>query len=167
MPSFRFNENDGFWQDNAFEPTPSFDTGCGFSVADFPSIVPIGGWTEQTVSLAYRDSGAGRLWLVEADRQDGANAGSPEEAANLGLMRYMALHGGNGTLGRGLSESGVQQNRRIHDYIQGDFEVCYSGTYDETESLDTILTACEEDVLMLACRQTGDDTLVYLGHGRA
>lgn len=155
MPLVRFNESDGFWQDNAFEPPAANAAGCGFSMAGFPNIVPLGGWTEDAVSLAYRDLGAGRLWLVDIDWQDTQQV----DDATLGLLRYMALHGAGGELGRGLSEAGVQQNRVIHDYIQGDFEVCYSGAYNEGESLDTILTDCHEDVLMLACRETGNDIL--------
>ena len=52
-------------------------------------IVRLGGWTNDTTSLAYRDSLAGRVWLVETDWQD--NEASFGDASRQ-IMRYMFLH---------------------------------------------------------------------------
>jgi hypothetical protein len=70
-PAVQFTPDDPFWQANApFVPEPGATTGCGFNLETFPGIVPLGGWSVGTVSLAYRDLGEGRLWLVESDWQD-------------------------------------------------------------------------------------------------
>jgi hypothetical protein len=52
----------------------------------YPGITPLGGWFDGAVSLAYRDRGGGRLWLVEADWQDSEAA---FDADSLALMKYM------------------------------------------------------------------------------
>jgi hypothetical protein len=70
-PAVQFTPDDPFWQANApFVPEPDATTGCGHNLETFPGIVPLGGWSVGTVSLAYRDLGEGRLWLVESDWQD-------------------------------------------------------------------------------------------------
>ncbi len=86
-PPVRFNEDDPFWQANGALPLgdPN-DAGCGFDVSAFPGITPLGGWSADTVSLAYIDVGVGRLWLVDIDWQD-ANGGFGD--ASLQLMQYM------------------------------------------------------------------------------
>ncbi len=63
------NANDPIWARNR-EFVSEVSSGCGFDMSAYPGITWIGGWTNDTVSLAYRDYGQGRLWLVEHDWQD-------------------------------------------------------------------------------------------------
>jgi len=49
----------------------------------------LGGWNANNVSLAYRDVGGGRLWLVESDWQDQDPRFSAE---SLALMQYMVMN---------------------------------------------------------------------------
>jgi hypothetical protein len=73
MPEVQLSPDDPFWGVVQFVPTPVGNGGCGFDVSRFPGIVPLGTWSQDPggVSLGYRDVGFGRLWLVEADWQDG------------------------------------------------------------------------------------------------
>ncbi len=89
QPAVQFNPQDQFWQDNIFRPIAG-RTGCGYSVSGFPDIVPLGGWDPNSVSLAYIDVGAGRLWLVEADWQDSEDDFNDVSRA---LMAYMIANG--------------------------------------------------------------------------
>jgi hypothetical protein len=90
-PAVRFNEGDAFWGDNGGLPLQDPATsGCGMDMAAFPEMVRLGGWDANTVSLGYADSGAGRLWLVEADWQDGQ---MEFDASSRGLLYYMLTHG--------------------------------------------------------------------------
>ena len=87
-PAAQLTPNDPFWQDNAFVAEAS--TGCGYDMQAYPGITPLGGWGNGSVSLAYRDRGLGRLWLVEADWQDGEDA---FDQTSTDLMRYMLSRG--------------------------------------------------------------------------
>ena len=70
-PVVQFNANDAFWAGLVFVPIAVNQTGCGFEIGHFPEIVALGGWGEGQVQTGYRDLGAGRVWLVDADWQDG------------------------------------------------------------------------------------------------
>ncbi|MBI2893271.1 MAG: hypothetical protein HYY06_06940 [Deltaproteobacteria bacterium] len=83
-PVVQLSPDDRFWQDNEFSAEDQ--SGCGMDMSVYPDITPLGGWDAFSVSLAYRDRGAGRLWLVEADWQDNENYFSEESTS---LMRYM------------------------------------------------------------------------------
>ena len=83
----QFNPDDQFWVDNTFTPINIENSGCGTDVSAFPGIKPLVGWTANTVSIAYRDRGAGRLWLSDFDWQDGDN-----NADTISLMGYMVTH---------------------------------------------------------------------------
>ncbi len=85
-PPVRFNEDDPFWDDNGELPAPRAAIGCGFDMSGFPGITPLGGWDADTVSLAYIDVGAGRLWLVETDWQDNSNQFNDDSRTLLGYM---------------------------------------------------------------------------------
>jgi hypothetical protein len=87
----QFTPNDPFWADNVFMPMQQSNSGCGYSVAAFPMITPLAGWSATEVALAYRDLGQGRLWLVDADWQDGGNA-DPFIPYTNQLMGYMMTH---------------------------------------------------------------------------
>jgi hypothetical protein len=83
----QFNAGDQFWVDNTFNAIALGNSGCGRDVAAFPGITPLAGWTASTVSIAYRDRGAGRLWIADFDWQDGG-AGA-NDADTVALMGYM------------------------------------------------------------------------------
>jgi len=83
----QFNPTDPFWIENAFNPIQEFESGCGSDVSAFPGITPLAGWSADSVSIAYRDRGAGRLWLADFDWQDGS-----ANAETVALMGYMMTH---------------------------------------------------------------------------
>ncbi len=89
----RYNVADRFWQDNAFVAMDAAQTGCGYDMSAYPNIVPLAGWGGNTVSLAYRDLGIGRVWFIEADWQDGEPA-MIQQTRNF--MGYMILNGAMG-----------------------------------------------------------------------
>lgn len=90
---FQFSPGDPFWADNAFNPIPVAEAGCGRDVSAFPGITPLAGWTASAVAIAYRDRGAGRLWLTDFDWQDGQGGPmDPSYADTLALMGYMITH---------------------------------------------------------------------------
>ncbi|MCB9528803.1 MAG: hypothetical protein H6701_10505 [Myxococcales bacterium] len=91
-PVVRFNEQDPFWIANGALPRePAATSGCGYNLAAFPGITRLGGWNANAVSLAYRDLGAGRFWLVEGDWQDASGDVGAFNAATRQLLRYMAI----------------------------------------------------------------------------
>jgi hypothetical protein len=85
---------DTFWDENRHQPPAVNRRGCGFDLQGYPGITRLGGPSAATVTLAYRDLGRGRVWLVEADwseiRFDG-----PTLDPTRGLMHYMITHGPN------------------------------------------------------------------------
>ena len=90
QPAVQFTPNDPFWRDNQFVAVAGGATGCGHAIQHFPGITPLGGWDAVNVQLGYRDHGAGRVWIAEADWQD-------REAAmtdvSRDLMAYMISGG--------------------------------------------------------------------------
>ncbi len=86
QPQVRHRPGDPFWQANDFEPPEPAATGCGHDLRHLPNLTPLGGWSAETVSLGYRDLGDGRLWLVEADWQDGAPEFSDASADLIASM---------------------------------------------------------------------------------
>jgi len=91
---FQYSPGDPFWADNTFNPIPLNTTGCGLDVAAYPGITPLAGWNNAAVSIAYRDLGAGRLWITDFDWQDTDTApADPSYADTNSLMGYMITHG--------------------------------------------------------------------------
>jgi len=90
----RFNESDPFWMVNGSLPVAA-DEGCGYDMSAYPGITPLGGWAGGGVELAYRDAGAGRVWLIEADWQDNESYHQNDPVLNQ-LMGYMVQNGGSG-----------------------------------------------------------------------
>jgi hypothetical protein len=84
----QYSPMDPFWRDNAFTPIQPFETGCGYSVAHFPYLVPLAGWDQQSVGLGYRNLGQGRVWAADFDWQDldGHNPALPT------MLGYMITH---------------------------------------------------------------------------
>ncbi|MEZ4468779.1 MAG: hypothetical protein R3F43_31215 [bacterium] len=91
-PPVRDNLMDPFWITNGALPPPANGlTGCGIDMSGWGQpYIRLGGWDANTTSLAYRELGAGRVWLVETDWQDG-EAGFGAEARQM--MRYMIFNG--------------------------------------------------------------------------
>ncbi len=92
MPVYQKSNDDIFWQDNTFVSIGSI-SGCGYDLSHLPNITSLGGWTSESVQLAYTDIGLGRLWLVEADWQDNdrrLTVGSQK------LLNYMTTHRADG-----------------------------------------------------------------------
>ncbi|MCB9525273.1 MAG: hypothetical protein H6702_18130 [Myxococcales bacterium] len=155
MPQVQALASDGFWQDNRFDRTAQNASGCGHDLSAFPNIKALGGWTPATTQIAYRDQGKGRVWFVEADWQDGQAI----SAASKGLMHYMATHAAGGNSVRGATFGGVRQNQNINTYLQRGFRPCFSTPYNSRVALSDVQEACQGDVLMMACRQVGTNTL--------
>jgi hypothetical protein len=153
MPAVLASPENGFWQDNRFDPPAR--TGCGYDLSAFPNLIRLGGWTPETTQIAYRDQGKGRVWFVEADWQDNNNMSD----ASKGLMRYMGTHAAGGNSVRGATFRGVRQNQNINTYLQRGFRPCLRTPYNSALSLEDVQEACHGDVLMMACREVGSNIL--------
>lgn len=89
-PQVQFNPTDSFWNNFDFTPQNLVETGCGHTVDAFPGITALGGWSfAGSVSLAYRNSGLGRLWLVASDWQDNS---VDFDDNSKDMLKYMILH---------------------------------------------------------------------------
>ena len=102
VPSDIGTPDDRFWIDNA--AIPAIDPasgGCGNDLSGIPGITRLGGWDANSTSLAYVDHGRGRLWLVEADWQDGEDHGNGPiiTADSIALINYMIWNGPTGQVG--------------------------------------------------------------------
>lgn len=93
-PRVRFNVGDPFWLANGSVPLAG-DQGCGFDMSGYPGITSLGGWTDSTVQLAYRNADAGRVWLIESDWQDNEFGHQNDPIMNQ-LLSYMIQNGGAG-----------------------------------------------------------------------
>ena len=68
----QFSPGDPFWNANAFVGIELNQSGCGASnIIDYPDVVSLAGWSDNQVSIGYRDDGPGRMWLTEFDWSDG------------------------------------------------------------------------------------------------
>lgn len=91
QPEVQLNFGDNVWKNVDHVPPPENESGCGFDMQDYPGITAIGGWTVvNSVSLAYRDLGNGRLWLVEQDWKDSDASSNYRHSRTL--MGYMLTH---------------------------------------------------------------------------
>jgi hypothetical protein len=120
-PVVRDNLNDPFWVANPGLPAVALqNSGCGMNMAGWGQpIVRLGGWDANSTSLAYRDLGAGRVWLVETDWQDPqASFGPPARQ----LMRYMILHGRRAAVCNGQLINGVCLTHVSAECVQGSVE---------------------------------------------
>ncbi|MCK6573847.1 hypothetical protein L6V77_22440 [Myxococcota bacterium] len=120
-PVVRDNLNDAFWVANGALPVANAqNSGCGMNMASWGQpIVRLGGWDANSTSLAYRDLGTGRVWLVETDWQD-PEAGFGPEARQL--MRYMILHGRRAAVCNGQLINGVCLTHVSAECVQGSVE---------------------------------------------
>ena len=160
MPAVRANPDDQFWIDNVFAAPAT--TGCGFDLSGLPEIVHLGGWTADTVSLAYRDLERGRIWFIEADWPDEPVEGDdPFEGSSKALMTYMLLAGAHSNL----HFEGVRESLSEVEVHEGGFEPCFSGEYDQSIDLAPVLAGCPGEVLMLACRPIGEPNFTVAAMG--
>ena len=90
-PLIQYNVVDTFWDENRHSPPLANRRGCGFDLQGYPSITRLGGPNGQSVTLAYRDLGKGRVWLVEADWSSNL-VGDVSMDPSRGLMHYMITH---------------------------------------------------------------------------
>ncbi|MCB9544261.1 MAG: hypothetical protein H6706_00030 [Myxococcales bacterium] len=108
----RFNEGDAFWQANGGLPLEA-NPGCGMDMSQWGvPMVRLGGWDADSTSLAYVDVGLGRLYLVEADWQDGEESFN---AASRQLLRYMIMNGGAGVIGGVCGDGNVDDGEQCDD----------------------------------------------------
>ena len=73
QPEVQANPNNRTWGAVDFVAPAAGDSGCGFDAQAYPGVTSLGGWSglAGSVSVGYRDLGAGRLWLAPTDWQDG------------------------------------------------------------------------------------------------
>ncbi len=161
MPLVQESPENGFWQENLFEPPAANREGCGMDLSAFSGITKLGGWTDTTTQIAYRDLGEGRVWLVASDWQDASGLSQQ----SMGLMRYMVTHSAGGLYGRGSVQSGVQQYKSMDSYLDDNFTPCLTTDYASTVSLADIQNACSGDTLVLACRPVGSSSLQVAAMG--
>lgn len=85
----QFSGGDPFWEDNVFEGIPLGVSGCGASdISDWPEVTHLAGWSDELVSIGYRDAVQGRVWLAEFDWADeDADAATFDYTASL--LRHM------------------------------------------------------------------------------
>ena len=60
---------------------------------------------------------------------------------------------------------GPQTNVPEDTVTDGGWVECYRDTYDVEMDADTVLDACDGDLLMLTCRETGSSTIMLLAQG--
>jgi hypothetical protein len=90
QPRVQYNPQDRFWTDNPFVAVAAGRTGCGHAINAYPGVTLLGGWDANNASIGYRELGAGRVWLVEADWQDSQRDFTEE---SVWLMAYMIANG--------------------------------------------------------------------------
>ena len=150
-PAVRFNLNDPFWQSLGGLPAPG-GTGCGMDMTPWGQpIVRLGGWDANSTSLAYRDSVAGRVWLVEADWQDGEGAfGDPARQ----MMRYMMFHRAAGV--GGVAAGPAEGRAACADNPLWQPVVCQTGEWVWSSSLQFLDVASAEANRTLWSAAIGD-----------
>jgi cysteine-rich repeat protein len=182
-PAERFRLNDPFWMQLGDLPLQEAEfTGCGFNLANYPGIVPLGGHgpiarrrgleAVGLVNLAYRTVGEGRLWLVEADWQDSQDGPEDWNAASQRIMRHMILNGRAAEVEPpepGVLVPGVQQDVPEADVLDRGWRQCFRSTYAERNlsgaDLQQVLDDCAGAALMLACRPVGAANLTLAAEG--
>lgn len=60
---------------------------------------------------------------------------------------------------------GPQTNVPVDTVVNGGWTQCYIDTYDNFMNAEEVLEQCPGELLMLACRETGSDTLMLLAQG--
>ncbi len=86
VPEEQLDSRHWFWRTHRTDANRERQ-GCGLDVSGFEGIVPLGGWGDGTVSLGYRDLGAGRVWVVEADWPDAPKINRQSETMLQSMMR--------------------------------------------------------------------------------
>jgi hypothetical protein len=86
MPNRQLNPADPFWTHATFVSTPADNEGCGYNVAGFQGITPLGAWASGAVQLGYRDLGQGRVFALDADWQDSSGRWLASSSALMGSL---------------------------------------------------------------------------------
>jgi Cys-rich repeat protein len=87
--AFQFSANDKYWQDNQWQQMNLGDTGCGYSVNNYPGITLLSGWDANNAAVGYANLGQGRFYATDFDWQDGENF--PYQYT-ITMMGYMMTH---------------------------------------------------------------------------
>jgi hypothetical protein len=155
LPAWRYEPGGRFWAEVPWAAPER--VGCGEDLAGVAGLVPLGGWNPQTVSLAYRDLGEGRLYALETDFTE-AGAGLSRKGRDL--VRFLAL-------GRpeGISFSGVRVGVPEDELLDGGFTPCLVTTYGSFEPIEALRAQCDGDVLVLGCRPAGETDLQVAAMG--
>ena len=82
----RVNTGLHLWNHAAFVSTPANDEACGYDVANFQGITPLGAWASGAVQLGYRDRGQGRVFALDADWQDSERYWRASSSALMGAL---------------------------------------------------------------------------------
>ena len=154
MPEARFSPQDAFWSNADFRALPS--SGCGHSLTGLVELTALGGFDNTSVSLAYRDVGLGRLYLVESDYAE-AEAPGPE---TVSLLRRMVFHHQ-----AALSFSGVRTGLPISEIETGGFRECWRSNYSTVDPMEEIEAACGHDVWLVGCGEVGSPSLSVAAMG--
>ncbi|MEZ4463166.1 MAG: hypothetical protein R3F43_01260 [bacterium] len=166
MPPVKVNVNDPFWAANPnIQVVPPAEAPCGYEVGAFPGITPLGGWADNQISLAYRDRGNGRLWLVEADWQDNENYWLPQSSALMGAMiTWCGGADGGGGGGDALVFQGVRTNVPEGQVVG--WQECHRSFYGQAGiSMAQILQQCNGDRIMYGCQANGAGAWQVLAQG--
>ncbi|MCA9526389.1 MAG: hypothetical protein KC549_08855, partial [Myxococcales bacterium] len=165
MPPVKVNVDDPFWRANpAIQVVPPAEAPCGYEVGAFPGVTPLGGWAENQISLAYRDKGAGRLWLVDADWQDNENYWLPQSSALMGAMMTWCGGADGGDDGDALVFNGVRTNVPEGEVVG--WRECHRSLYGQGGlSMAQVQAQCDGDQIMYGCQANGAGKWQVLAQG--
>ncbi|MCB9547804.1 MAG: hypothetical protein H6706_18435 [Myxococcales bacterium] len=164
MPPVKINPNDAFWQANpGINVVPAAEAPCGYEVGAFPGITPLGGWAANQVSLAYRDLGEGRLWLVDADWQDNERYWLPQSSALMGAMITWCGAPAE-PAANALVFAGVRNN--VPEAEVTGWRECHRSFYGQAGiSMAQILQSCNAPQIMYGCKANNANAWQVLAQG--
>lgn len=166
MPVVKVNLEDPFWVINDdLVVTPAGSSACGYEVGAYPELVPLGGWAANQIGVGYRELGDGRVWLVDADWQDG-QAITASSTRMMGLMATWC--GGGGAVPpdgpAGLEFEGVRQNVPPAEIVG--WRQCHRSIYNQSGlPIANILRDCDGDQIMYGCKSTAAANWQVLAQG--
>jgi hypothetical protein len=84
--TYQYNSDQPQWLHVPFSDQSSSNASCGFDLSGLPGTVSLGGWSSSSVSLAYRTSGHGRVWLFEAEWSLASSSSDESDRKMLAAM---------------------------------------------------------------------------------